>query len=99
MAKIIRGFAPGGTSLGASGDKIGFFGSVTTKPAALTSGLTALTHHAPGTPDYAVQQLTNSSPYGFVTADEGETVLKVVANLQTRVGELETKLKALGLLS
>ena len=43
MAKIIRGFQPGGTSLGASGDKIGFYGNVAAKPAALTTQLTTVT--------------------------------------------------------
>lgn len=69
------------------------------KQTALTAQLTTITCSAPGTPDYAVQDLTNSSGYGFVTADEGQSVLKVIANLQTRVGELETKLQAAGLLA
>lgn len=65
--------------------------------AEITDELTAITHTAPGTPDYAIQNLTNSSPYGFVTADEGNTVLSVVANLQARVNALETGLVSLGL--
>lgn len=64
--------------------------------AALTAALTQITHTEPGTPDYAVQDLTNSSPYGFVTKDEGNSVLKVIKNLQTRVDELEDRLQALG---
>ena len=64
--------------------------------AALTGPLTHITHTAPGTPDYALQDLTNSSGYGFVTKDEGNTVLKVILNLQTRVDELEDRLQALG---
>jgi hypothetical protein len=66
--------------------------------AALTSQLTTLTHTAP-TPDYAIQDLVNSGCYGFVTKDEGNTVLSVIANLQTRVSELETRLQAHGLLA
>ena len=66
---------------------------------ALTTQLTTITHTAPGTPDYAIQNLTNSNGYGFVTADEGNSVLKVIANLQARLSELETKLQAAGLLS
>jgi len=89
-----------GAVVGASGGTAGFFGSTpTTKPAANTTALTAITFTAPGTPDYAIQDLTQTTPFGFVTKDEGNTVLSVVKNLQTRVGELETKLKALGLLS
>lgn len=55
--------------------------------------LTTITHTAPGTPDYAIQNLTTSTPYGFVTADEGNTVLKVIANLQARVTDLEARAK------
>ena len=51
--------------------------------------LTALTHTAPTTPDYAIQALTTTSPYGFVSADEGNTVLKVIVNLALRVKALE----------
>lgn len=65
---------------------------------ALTAQLTTITHTAPGTPDYAIQELTTTTPYGFVTADEGHSVLKVIANLQTRVAELEAALQAVGVL-
>lgn len=65
----------------------------------ITDELITITYTAPGTPDYAIQNLTNSSPYGFVTQDEGNSVLKVVANLQARVNELETVLVLTGLLS
>ncbi len=67
--------------------------------ATLTAALTGLTHTAPGTPDYAIQNLTQTVPFGFVTADEGNSVLKVIANLQTRVGELEAKLQALAIVA
>lgn len=60
---------------------------------AITAGLTTITHTAPSSADYAIQNLTTSTPYGFVTADEGNTVLKVIANLQTRVDELEARLE------
>lgn len=53
--------------------------------------LTTITHTAPGTPDYAVQDLINSSAYGFVTKDEGNTVLSVIKNLQQRVADLEAR--------
>lgn len=71
----------------------------TAKGAALTTQLTSITSTAPGTPDYAIQDLVNSSAFGFVTKDEGNTVLSVIANLQTRVAELETRLKALNLIA
>ena len=69
------------------------------KGAALTTQLTTITSTAPGTPDYAIQDLINTSAYGFVTKDEGNSVLAVIANLQTRVSQLETQLKALNLIA
>lgn len=83
-----------------SAPMLGFFGTApVTKPTALTAQLTTITHTAPGTPDYALQNLTNSGGYGFATLDEGNTFLSVVANLQTRVAQLETKLQSLGLVA
>ena len=82
------------------GSNVGFFGTApTTKQTALTTALTAITHTAPSSPDYAIQALVQNTGFGFVTADEGETVLNVIQNLVTRVGELETKLQAYGLLA
>jgi hypothetical protein len=84
----------------ATNQKLGFFGATpVVQPTEITDELTTITHTAPGTPDYAVQDLTDSSPFGFVTKDEGNTVLSVIANLQTRVNELETRLANLGLLA
>ncbi len=68
-----------------------------TQASAMTAQLTTITHTAPGTPDYAIQNLTTTTPYGFVTADEGNSVLKVIANLQTRLAEVEAILENLGL--
>lgn len=65
--------------------------------AALTTQSTTITHTAPGTPDFAVQDLTSTTPFGFVTQDEGNTVLSVIKNLQTRVAEIEAILQANGL--
>jgi hypothetical protein len=69
------------------------------KGAGLTTQLTTITSTAPGTPDYAIQDLTSTTPFGFVTKDEGNSVLAVIANLQTRVSQLETQLKALNLIA
>jgi hypothetical protein len=69
------------------------------KGAALTAQLTTLTSTAPGTPDFAIQDLINTSAFGFVTKDEGNSVLAVIANLQTRVSQLESRLQALGLIA
>jgi len=91
-----------GTKIGtATSQKLGFYNATpVVQPTALTSQFTTLTFTQPGSPDYAIQDLTNAgSPYGFVTSDEAQTVLKVIANLQTRVSQLETKLQSLGLLA
>lgn len=66
--------------------------------AANTAALTTITFTAPGTPDYALQDLTDTGGFGFKTKDEGNTALSVIANLQARVTQLETKLKVYGLL-
>ncbi len=65
----------------------------------ITDELTTITHTAPGTPDYAVQDLVQPAGYGFVSKDEGNSVLAVIANLQARVNELETALVTNGLLA
>jgi hypothetical protein len=70
----------------------------TPEVSALTTQLTTITSTAPGTPDFAIQNLTDSTPFGFATQDEGNTVLAVIANLQTRVAELETALQTYGML-
>lgn len=90
-----------GTKIGtATTQKLGFFNKTPIiQPTALTAQLTSITHTEPGTADYAIQNLTQTSPFGFVTQDEGNTVLKVILNLQTRVQELETKLETLGLIA
>lgn len=87
-----------GAIMGRSSGKIGFYGTTpVVQASAMTATLTTVTHTAPGTPDYAIQNLTQSSPFGFVTADEGNTVLSVVANLQARVSELEAIVENCGL--
>lgn len=67
-------------------------------PTDLVTALTDLTQAGSFTPDYAIQALTNSSPYGFATADEAETVLSVILNLQERLAAIETALSAAGLM-
>jgi hypothetical protein len=89
-----------GTKIGtAAAQKLGFFGvTPVVQQTELTDELTTITHTAPGTADFAIQNLSLTG-YGFVTEDEGNTVLSVIANLQARVNELETKLVALGFLA
>jgi hypothetical protein len=70
-----------------------------TQGAALTAQLTTITHTAPGTPDYALQDLVQNTGFGFATADEGNTLLSVVKNLQTRLAEVEARLEGVGLVT
>ncbi len=102
----LKGYAAGGTGTADNtastvievlGNKLGFFGATpVSQQASLTATLTTITHTAPGTPDYAVAALTDTGGFGFATADEGHTVLSVIANLQARVNELETIISNLG---
>jgi hypothetical protein len=89
-----------GTKIGtATTQKLGFFGvTPVVQQTELTDELTTITHTAPGTADFDIQNLSLTG-YGFVTEDEGNTVLSVIANLQARVNELEAKLVALGFLA
>ncbi|MFZ5451456.1 MAG: hypothetical protein ACOZF2_06255 [Thermodesulfobacteriota bacterium] len=82
------------------GNKMGFFGATpVVKPAALTAQLTILTFVDPGVPDYDIVAPIQNTGWGFATADEFKTVMSVIANLQTRLGQLETRQQGLGLLS
>lgn len=69
------------------------------KSSALTTQSTSITHTAAGTSDFAIQDLVQPAGYGFVSKDEGNTVLEVLLNLQTRMAELETALKRAGVLA
>lgn len=70
-----------------------------TQASALTTQLTAITHTAPGTPDYALQDLTDTGGFGFKTKDEGNTLLAVVANLQARLAQVEAALEGVGIVA
>jgi hypothetical protein len=63
--------------------KIGYFAAA---PVAQQSGLTTFTHTAPGTPDYAIQDLIQgvdaTAGWGFATKDEGNTVLSIIKAMQ-----------------
>lgn len=65
------------------------------QPSAMTAQLTTITHTEPSSEDYAIQGMTSTSPFGFASADEGNSVLKVIANLQTRLAEVEAILEGL----
>ena len=89
-----------GAILGKSGGTVGFYGTTpVVQGAALTAQSTTITSTAPGTPDYAIQDLTQTTPFGFATKDEGNTVLAVIANLQTRLAQVEARLETVGLIA
>lgn len=78
--------------------KVGFYGTApVAQPAALTAQLTTITHTAPGTPDYAFGTVTTTSGAGFSSIDEANSLLKVVANLQVRLLEIEVILENNGM--
>jgi hypothetical protein len=82
------------------GNKMGFFGAVpVVKPTALTAQLTTLTFVAPGVADYDLAAPVQNTGWGFSTADEFKSAMAIIANLQTRLGQLETRQQGLGLLS
>lgn len=69
------------------------------QPVALTAQLTTISiADAAGTPDYALQALTTTSPYGLATAAEAITLLYVIQNLQTRLAQVEARMEAIGLI-
>src|SRR3990167_504896 len=88
-----------GTKIGtATNQLLGFYNTAPVdQPAALTAQKTSITHTAPVTEDFAIQDLTQTTPFGFVTKDEGNTVLAVLLNLQTRLAQVEARLEELGL--
>ena len=89
-----------GAIIGKSGGTAGFYGTTpVAQGAALTAQLTTITSTAPGTPDYAIQDLTQTTPCGFATKDEGNSVLAVIANLQARLAQVESRLETIGLIA
>lgn len=71
-----------------------------TQPAALTAALTTITiADAAGTPDYALQAVTNTNAWGFASQQEAISLLYVIKNLQERVAELEARCESLGLIA
>jgi len=70
--------------------------TTSSQPVALTAQLTTITPaDAAGSPDYAIQAITSSTPFGFVSAAEAITTLYVIKNLQVRLAEVEAILEGL----
>lgn len=87
------------TILSATTQKLGLWGTApVVQPTALTAAKPAFTiADAEGTPDEAIQAVTQTTPFGFVNAAELITLLYKVQNLHVRVGEIESKGEAIGL--
>jgi hypothetical protein len=91
-----------GTIFGkASTNKLGFWGATPVdQPAAMTTALTTITCTAPGTTDYAIQSFLGTiATFKYVTATAAKTVAKCVINAQTRMAEVETVIKELGIVA
>lgn len=98
--QLSDGSPDGVTIVGSTTEKIALYGGPpVAQGAALTAQVTTITHTAPGTADYALQDLTDSGGFGFKTKDEGNTALAVIANLQTRLAQVEARLEAIGLVA
>lgn len=100
-AQVLHDGSPDGcTVVKATTEKLNLYGGTpVAQGAALTAQLTSITHTAPGTADYAIQDLVQNTGFGFVTKDEGNTVLAVIANLQARLAQVEARLEAIGLVA
>ena len=97
---IIVGTTTGSKIATASTQKLGFYGaSPVDRPDALTAQKTTITHTAPGVEDFALQDLVQNTGFGFATANEGNTLLTVIANLQGRLAQVEARLEELGLIT
>lgn len=96
---IGRGGSDGVSLAQLTTQKAGMHGTVAVQSSAPTTELTDLTQAGTFTPDYAIQAITNSSPYGFANAAEGETVVSVVQANKVRIAEIITCLQAHGLMA
>ena len=68
---------------------------------AITTELTDLTHTAPSSPDYAIQDFVDAvtGAYAFKDKDEANTVLKVIQANKVRIQAIEDALQAVGILA
>jgi hypothetical protein len=91
---------PSGSSIGdATTDKVGFHGSTPVVQASAPTTVETTLTNAGTASDWAIQALTNSTPYGFVTQAEGESLVEVVLNNQARLTEVIVALQAKGLIA
>lgn len=70
-----------------------------TQGAALTAAHATLTQAGTDSGDVAIQAMTSSTPFGFANAAEGEAVIACVLNAMVRLGEIEARLEAAGIVA
>jgi len=91
-----------GTMLGRDATAlVGFWGTTpAAQQSALTAALTTITCTISTTtaPDYALAEVTITG-FVFVDSTSGDSLLAVVQNIQTRLGEIETALETVGLVA
>lgn len=96
---VTLGTGTGTTFATGTNQKLAFYNSTpVVQQAGLTAVVGTVTFSEPTTPDYAMAAMV-SAGFGFSTLNEAHSILKVIANLQTRVAEISTRLTTYGLLS
>lgn len=70
-----------------------------TQGAALTAAHATLAQAGTDSGDVAVQALVQNTGFGFVLAAEGEAVIACVLNAMARLGEIEARLEAAGIVA
>lgn len=91
-----------GTIIGPySTSKVGFWGvTPVDQPAAITAAVTTIIVTAPGTTDYAFDDLLATiATFKFATSANAQACLSVVQNCQRRMTDLEARLVELGILA
>lgn len=97
---IVTGTTTGSIIGKTAANKVGFFGKApVVQPTALTAAETTVTFVNENVPDFALSSLTAAAPVGFASLDEAQGFVEMCVNMQLRMGQLETKLVALGILA
>jgi hypothetical protein len=82
------------------GSYAGFYNTTpVAKPAAITAAVTTVTHTAPAADDYAISSPVTSGGYMFANANEFNSAMKALANAQTRIADLYSRIQSLGLIT
>lgn len=100
---IVTGTTTGTIFGKTSAQKIGFHGTTPViQQTSLTTAETSVTFVDENTPDFALASLklhSDDTGAGFADLNEAQGFVEMCVNMQVRIGELETKLTALGLIA